>query len=670
MRVRAWVGGLILGLGMYFLTAPAAQALITNKMPLGSFLADSIYIVSAKIDKFEPDKQRMVLVVDEHLKGKSPFTRLPVVLQGDAEATKGKQVPLLLKRLAGGLPLVLFLLKNDDNYLAFTYTNGTWFLMFGVKPEKGDSLVWSFAHLEPYLRRTFKGTTAELKQTVAEVLQGKRKPPPSNDKEKPGLGPEVVPEKKQGAATPIHQGPVFAVVPTVLVGGPLAVLSMLFPTLFGGWKRWLAFISVVCTTSTIFMLYWWFEESLMGTFWATPLVLWLALTAVTFLGSVWAWVRFVRQVAGSQAPAGTDPAGAASNSPQLVPSKTELGILVCLSLVGLGVLGYARLGGANLFKEVAWLQVLVVGIGAWSATLYALVVRWKKQRTRPALATEVVLLSAMVLASTLLAGTQKSTAGLAPSGSVSANLQDDDPVQKGKVVWTSKISARVQGLWSMPLVAGDRVYVSVGHDNVYAPNAFGAVHCLDSKTGKTIWMSRGSKDKKLKMICLSSPCLADGRLYIGEGFHQDSGCRMTCLDAQTGKWLWEFKTESHVESSPVVVAGRVYFGAGDDGVYCIDARTGQRLWQAASLHVDSTPLVRNGRVYAGSGMGDKVQKMAAVCLNADNGERIWERPLKHPAWGSPTMAGKLVYFGIGTGRLETDGASSEGGAGRPLGRDR
>src|SRR5436309_3118292 len=148
MRLRAWVGGLILGLGLCLLLVSAAQAVITKNLPLGDILEDSLFIFTARVEKFDPDNQRMFLVVDE-----------------------------------------------------------------------------------------------------------------------------------------LHEGPVFGVIPSVLVGGPLAVLSMLFPTLFGGWKRWLAFISVVCTTSTVYFLHWCLSGVLTGTVWDSSLLLWLALTIVTFLGS-------------------------------------------------------------------------------------------------------------------------------------------------------------------------------------------------------------------------------------------------------------------------------------------------------------------------------------------------------------------------------------------------
>src|SRR5262249_28866838 len=149
-------------------------------------------------------------------------------------------------------------------------------------------------------------------------------------------------------------------------------------------------------------------------------------------------------------------------------------------------------------------------------------------------------------------------------------------------------------------------------------------------------------DGDMKQV-FSSPVIADGKVYIGEGYHQDKDCRLFCLDAATGKKLWEFQTTSHTESTPTVVGGRVYFGAGDDGVFCLDAATGKKLWQATGWHVDCRPEVVGKRLYGGSGYDN----FEIFCLNVDDGAVVWRIPMDLPAFGSPTAAGDVVVFGLG-----------------------
>jgi outer membrane protein assembly factor BamB len=150
----------------------------------------------------------------------------------------------------------------------------------------------------------------------------------------------------------------------------------------------------------------------------------------------------------------------------------------------------------------------------------------------------------------------------------------------------------------------------------------------------------------------SSPCLSDGRLYIGEGMHRNFTCKLYCLDAATGRKHWHFEAAGHIESSPCVATGRVYFGAGDDGLYCLDVRTGKQLWHfQEEVHVDASPAVADGRVFAASGVSLSYRKTEAFGLDARTGAVLWRVPTDLPVWGSPALEGDEVLFGLANGRL-------------------
>jgi outer membrane protein assembly factor BamB len=215
-----------------------------------------------------------------------------------------------------------------------------------------------------------------------------------------------------------------------------------------------------------------------------------------------------------------------------------------------------------------------------------------------------------------------------------------------RVVWTFEPPER-GAIISTPLVAGDRVYVSAIHDRGLHPG--GAVYALDRATGKAVWKF---DDDGEMLHTYSSPCVADGRLYVGEGMHANFECKFYCLDAATGKKLWHHAAAGHIESSPCVADGRVYVCSGDDGLYCLDAATGKVVWQFTDeLHLDSNPAVAGGRVYVGSGVSRRYQATLALCLDAATGKVVWRLPTDLPAWGSPAVVGDRVYFGLGNGRL-------------------
>jgi outer membrane protein assembly factor BamB len=689
------------------LAGSPAWAVIEKAPALKDVLADAQFIFTVKVDAIDADKPAAVLLVDDDLKDKAPFRRLPVNLKGDAEAEKAKHTPQLLKRLAPKLPLVVFVIPRGKTYVVFCYTDGTWFQMRGVKD--GEALRWAFNHCEPYLRQTFKGSTQELKQIVVDGLSGKKDPPEPNRKEKPGFGPEVedkntgkqgdkqvsaqiqllfpnsvwehIPRNSvssqrldakqsfangrsqtefgnEGMKTRILHAsprlrvsvspclllssldfePTFSVIPSVLVGGPLAVLAMLFPTVFGGWKRWLALISVACTLSTLYFVQWLFAGELAGTWWGSPTALWLGMSLVTLAGMLWAWQRHATRVRDGHA--------------VTAPGGVETTVLAVLSAIGLGTVIYHRNAGESLLAP-SWLPFC---IGAWVALLYALFSRWS-QRATPALAAEGVLLTAMAF-TYLALGAVLQPHSMAGTGEVihgeSQAAADTHVVKPGRLVWTFRAPGK-GSLASSPLVAGDRIYFGVALGG-FAP--YGEVYCLDRKTGKPIWTF--NDDEQMKAISISSPYLAEGRLYIGEGYHQDSHCKLYCLNADNGEKLWEFQTDSHTESSPCVAGGKVYCGAGDDGLYCLDAASGKELWRFPGFHIDASPVVAEGRVFIGAGIGDVHRETALFCLDADWGKLLWRLNIDLPAWAAPAVRGPHVYFGIGNGRMDHSDDSPAG----------
>jgi hypothetical protein len=181
---------LLLSISLALIAAPALLAVITALLPLQDVVRGSQYIVYAKVEKLYPDKPAMVLTVTEDLKGKIPFRKLPVQLKGDSEAEKLKHVPQLLKRLADDLPIMVFVEEKPKKLTALAYTNGTWMQFVGDKTE-ADAAVWSLTHGEPYLRRTYKGSTSDLRQTIIDVLAGKKRAPAIDNQEAPGFGPEI-----------------------------------------------------------------------------------------------------------------------------------------------------------------------------------------------------------------------------------------------------------------------------------------------------------------------------------------------------------------------------------------------------------------------------------------------------------------------------------------------
>jgi outer membrane protein assembly factor BamB len=210
-----------------------------------------------------------------------------------------------------------------------------------------------------------------------------------------------------------------------------------------------------------------------------------------------------------------------------------------------------------------------------------------------------------------------------------------------------------------PCVTPDAIYLAATQARGF--DVTGAVYALDPATGRRRW----TFDRDGWMLpSASTPLVAGGRLYVGEGMHGHTECRLQCLDPATGKALWEARAADHVEGGPATFGDLVIFPAGNDGLRAVNAGTGQPRWAfRGDVHIDSTPSVAGDRVYVGGGKSRRFQNYQVICLEAAIGKPVWRAPVSLPAWGNPVVAGGRVYIGLGNGRLTESAAGSEKPAG-------
>jgi outer membrane protein assembly factor BamB len=202
---------------------------------------------------------------------------------------------------------------------------------------------------------------------------------------------------------------------------------------------------------------------------------------------------------------------------------------------------------------------------------------------------------------------------------------------------------------SSPVAINQRVYVGVA--TLTKTRAVGSLECFDAKDGKLIWRSLTPHP------VFASPVAANGRVFCGEGLHENNDCKMYCLDAASGKTVWTVTTRGHTEGTPSLHQGRLIFSAGGDGFYCVEEETGKELWHNRCGHCDSSAAVGQGRVFVGTAYGDN----AAVCLDLQSGKSLWKKSQSLPVWGHPSLVGSRVYFGLGNGTFG-EGAAKPAGA--------
>jgi len=116
-------------------------------------------------------------------------------------------------------------------------------------------------------------------------------------------------------------------------------------------------------------------------------------------------------------------------------------------------------------------------------------------------------------------------------------------------------------LIASPAVGGDVLYVGT-HD--------GRVVAVDWRKQKIVWTYA---DENHLLEYRSSAAVTDKYVILG-GYDKE----LHCLDRQDGKQVWHFATRAKIESSPVVVGDRIFFGSGDGNVYAV-TMSGKPVWK-------------------------------------------------------------------------------------------
>jgi outer membrane protein assembly factor BamB len=625
--VLAFVGGFVAPVG----------AVIKKLTPLKEVIGDSDMILVAEVDAVDSDKPSVVLKFQENLKGKADWASIVVNLKGDAFAKKDNHGKAMLDRLTPGRKLILFLTPVEKTTVAFGFLEGTWFQMRGTPAGEGKT-AWAFLHCEPYFTRTYKGTTNDLKAVVEKALSGKEKPPEPNEKEEPGFGP--LPEKKSGV---VRSPMLFGVIPTTVLMAPLAIVAALFPGVFARlaitMTRWRAFLAFASVNTTVAAIYYYGRGLLPDHWLASPRSFLVLVTLNAVAGMVWAGQRHRRN---AQDPAAT----AAPNSQQLLGLGGAVAGLFVLIIVPVWIFfGKALILELPVREFTGMLAGLVLAFVYTGYRVLTKTVDPPDAKPKLSLSGETVALAGMVLF------------GLAMLAADSRPVALPNEAEQGDAVETS-IGPKLADVQLFTFPGANEVFSGLARDDagrIYfgaeSKGGTGSVWCVDPKTGQPIW--KFSNDGNLQTVyCI--PTIADGKVYVGEGLHLDSGRRMFCLDAKTGGALWNFETTSHTEGRAALAGNKLVFCAGDDGLYCIDSKTQAKLWHfegtPRKLHIDTPPAVRGRRVFFGSGY----HTLALLCADVNTGDELWRTPVDLRSFGAPLARGNHVYFGLGTGNLIDD----------------
>lgn len=183
---------------------------------------------------------------------------------------------------------------------------------------------------------------------------------------------------------------------------------------------------------------------------------------------------------------------------------------------------------------------------------------------------------------------------------------DSDPLEFKKFKTAEEVRAT-------PVVVGNKLFIG-NHET-------GDLFAFDVNTGEELWHNQAPNWIHSEMI------FHDDKVYVGIGnrFFQDNGIRGTgengvyALDAETGEILWKYETDGEVMPTPAYYEGSIYAVTGDRHLYKLDPNNGELLHKAEIGKVISmsAPAIEDNTLFVG-GSGPLPFSFSAYDLQADD----------------------------------------------------
>ncbi len=230
----------------------------------------------------------------------------------------------------------------------------------------------------------------------------------------------------------------------------------------------------------------------------------------------------------------------------------------------------------------------------------------------------------------------------------------------GKLVWEdNSVGEKIlHGQWSSAAVGkiGDATQVVIGQGD-------GWVRGYEAVSGKKLWeFDMNPKDSvwpKTRNEVISTPIIYDGIVYIGNGQDPEHGEGPGHLYAIDGTkrgditksgLIWHFDKIRRSISTGALHNGLLYYADCSGFLHCLDAKTGQELWNHDMLAaVWGSPIALDGKAYPGDEDGD-ISVLAAgrtkkLLFESNLGSSIYSTPV--PANGNMYVVNRNQLIAIG-----------------------
>ncbi|WP_397382915.1 PQQ-binding-like beta-propeller repeat protein [Prosthecobacter sp.] len=200
--------------------------------------------------------------------------------------------------------------------------------------------------------------------------------------------------------------------------------------------------------------------------------------------------------------------------------------------------------------------------------------------------------------------------------------------------------------------------VAVADDRIYVPSEDGRVHVFGPKKAET-----GKHDRddiaKIRSPLTGKLAAAEYDWYTNYGNFAGQNSNNQGI-APPLRMRWARRLEGTVKHLPVCGGGRIYTHTAEGQIIACEQDTGRLLWRRwwPDVYLSFTsPLYIDGKLLIPQA---GIKKSFVRCLDAATGQMLWEAPFTgSPSWSRqfpPVVSGKIAIYASGTGDYAPQGS--------------
>lgn len=218
----------------------------------------------------------------------------------------------------------------------------------------------------------------------------------------------------------------------------------------------------------------------------------------------------------------------------------------------------------------------------------------------------------------------------------------------------STLPDNLQLLWELQTHDGVTSTAAIADGRVWVAELSGFIRCLDLRSGEEIWRYRTIENQDPEEFApgFNAPVtLSDSGVFVG-----DEEGTLHALERDSGRPLWKpFDTDGEIKGGatiltpdPTTGAPRLLFGSHDGNLYCLNAATGEKLWQFDTRGpVNGSQAIHGNHTFV-SGCDQPVLRVVDIDTGAQHAEVSLDGSL---LIASPALVGDVLYFGTPDGEV-------------------